>query len=73
MENLDTMQVFDVNGGQGRNGALASPARTMCVCRRYAPRLNHRHADFQFDVGEILALYFNKLEGRPLHDLPHNA
>ncbi len=35
--------------------------------------INHRHADFQAGVGMLLALYFNKLAGRPLPDLRHNA
>ena len=34
---------------------------------------NNRHADFQSGVGRILALYFNKLAGRPLLNLHHNA
>ncbi len=34
---------------------------------------NTRHADFQSDVRELLALYFNKLPGRPLPNLHHNA
>ena len=55
------------------NGTLASPARTACVCRRCAPRLNHRHADFQSRVGSPEALYFKELPGRPLLDLHHCA
>jgi len=35
--------------------------------------INHRHADFQSSAGMLLALYFNKLAGRPLPNLPHNA
>jgi len=27
--------------------------------------INHRHADFQSDIGRLLAIYFNKLSGRP--------
>jgi len=34
---------------------------------------NTRHADFQSGVGMLLALYFNKLAGRPLPILQHNA
>ena len=34
---------------------------------------NHRHADFQSGVGVLLALYFNKLAGRPLPKLHHDA
>ena len=34
---------------------------------------NHRHTDFQSAVGRLLALYFNKLAGRPLPNLHHNA
>jgi hypothetical protein len=35
--------------------------------------INHRNTDFQADVGMLLALYFNKLAGRPLLDLHHGA
>jgi len=35
--------------------------------------INTRHADFQSDVGRLLALYFNKLPGRPLPNLHDNA
>jgi hypothetical protein len=31
--------------------------------------INHRHADFQSDIGRLLAIYFNKLSGRPWPDL----
>ena len=36
--------------------------------------INHRHAAFQSNVGRLLVLYFNKLAGRPLPNLPtmHN-
>ena len=34
---------------------------------------NCRHADFQSDVRTLLGLYFNKLAGRPLPNLHHNA
>ncbi len=49
------------------------PADSSCVCRRYAPRLNHRHTDSQSGAGRPPALYFNKLPGRPLPSLQHNA
>ena len=35
--------------------------------------INTRHADFQSGVHRLLALYFNKLPGRPLPNLHHNA
>ncbi len=38
-----------------------------------ASQSNHRHADFQSGVRRLLALYFNKLPGRPLPNLHHNA
>jgi len=34
---------------------------------------NHRHADFHSNVGMLLVIYFNKLAGRPLPILHHNA
>ncbi len=37
------------------------------------PSNRRRHADFQAGVGMLLALYFNKLAGRPLPDLHHYA
>jgi len=43
------------------------------ACRRSAPRLNHRHADFQSRVGSPEALYFKELPGRPLPNLQYNA
>ena len=43
------------------------------ACRRFAPRLNHRHADFQSRAGSPEALCFNELPGRPLPSLQHNA
>ena len=33
------------------------------ACRRVAPRLNQRHADFQSRVGSPEAIYFNELTG----------
>ncbi len=36
-------------------------------------QLNHRYADFQSGVRKLLALYFNKLPGRPLPILQYNA
>ncbi len=35
--------------------------------------INTRHADFQSAVRGLLALYFNKLPGRPLPNLQYNA
>jgi len=35
--------------------------------------INHRHANFQSGAGMLLALYFNKLAGRQLPNLRHNA
>jgi len=35
--------------------------------------INTRHADFQSGIGRLLAIYFNKLSGRPLPNLHHNA
>jgi len=35
--------------------------------------INTRHADFQSGIGRLLAIYFNKLAGRPLPNLHHNA
>jgi uncharacterized membrane protein YsdA (DUF1294 family)/cold shock CspA family protein len=59
---------------RGGMDSLHSPCgRTSCVCRRHAPRLNHRHADFQSRAGSPEALYFNELPGRPLPKLQHNA
>ena len=43
------------------------------ACRRSAPRLNHRHADFQSRDGSLEALYFKALPGRPLPNLHYNA
>ena len=48
------------------NGTLATSARTACVCRRFAPRLNCRHADFQNGGGGPSALSFSKLPARPM-------
>jgi len=59
---------------RGRMDSLRSPCGcTSCVCRRYAPRLNCRHADFQSRVGSSEALYFNKLPRHPLLNLQYSA
>ncbi len=38
-----------------------------------ASQRNYRHADFQSGVHRLLALYFNKLPGRPLLNLQYGA
>jgi hypothetical protein len=38
LANLNPVRAVEKNGGQGRNGTLASPARTTRVCRRWIPR-----------------------------------
>ena len=59
---------------RGGMDSLRSPCgRTACVCRRCAPRMNCRHADFQCGVRRLLALYFNKTAGHPFPNLHHNA
>ncbi len=49
---------------------LVGPSGRCCLIRR---RRTTRHADFQSGVGMLLALYLNKLAGRPLPNLHHNA
>ena len=54
--------------------SLRSPfGRTACVCRRCAPRLNHRHADFQSAKFLIRFLFIKKLPGRSLRYLQYDA
>ena len=52
---------------RGRMDSLRSPfGRTTCVCRRYAARLNCRHADFQKSKWLIRFMFISRLPGRPL-------
>ena len=66
------------NGGPGGDKSAGSRFGHLKRARRslykdVQRQSNTRHADFQSSVRSLLALYFNKLPGRPLPNLHDNA